>query len=238
VLWAFALAAAGSGVAPAAPQEPTVQEQPVPTLHAYANLIQVPVLVLSTFRQPMKQIAPNRFMVSVDSGPRFRATHVRPEGDDPISLAILLDARGPVAGVLTKIDSDIAALAPLSLHTNDHVTIYSLDCSLIHTINEGPTDSAGLKRAVDATLQSWRYRKENKHGPRCKPTLQLWDAMTYVIEDLSRRSGRRVLLAITDGDDNGSKYKWNDVRAFAGTTGVAVFGLGYVAYSFGLSRKL
>jgi hypothetical protein len=159
------LAVGWSGVGVAA------QDEGVQTLHVYTNLIQIPVLVLSSFRQPMKQIAPNRFMVSVDSGPRFRATHVRPEGDDPISLSILLDARGRENEVLAKIDTAIAALAPLSLQARDRVTIYALDCSLIHTLGEGPTETAGLKRAVDAALQSWRYRKENKHGSSCKPTL-------------------------------------------------------------------
>ena len=103
------------------------------------------------------------------------------------------------------------------------MTIYALECSLVHTLDEALTDPAGLKRAVNAALQSWRYRKENKHASSCKPTLELWDAMTFVIDDLSRLSGRRVLLAITDGDDKGSKHTWNEVRMFAGTSGVAVF---------------
>ncbi len=213
------------------------QDDGVKTLHVYTNLIQIPVLVLSSFRQPMKQIAPNRFMVSVDSGPRFRATHVRTEGDDPISLSILLDARGGEDDVLRKIDTAIASLAPLSLQARDRVTIYALECSLVHTLDEAPTDPDGLKRAVNAALQSWRYRKENKHASSCKPTLQLWDAMTFVIEDLSRLSGRRVLLAITDGDDKGSKHKWTDVKTFAALTGVAVFGIGYVPYTFGPARS-
>jgi hypothetical protein len=209
------------------------QDEGVRTLHVYTNLIQIPVLVLSSFRQPMKQIAPTRFMVSVDSGPRFRATHVRLEGDDPISLSILLDARGREDDVLAKIDTAIAGLAPLSLQSRDRVTIYALECSLVHTLDKAPIDPADLKRAVDAALQSWRYRKENKQASSCKPTLQLWDAMTFAIEHLSHLSGRRVLLAITDGNDKGSKNTWNEVRAFAGATGVAVFGIGYVTYSFG-----
>jgi hypothetical protein len=62
--------------------------------------------------------------------------------------------------------------------------------------------------------------------------------MTFVIEDLSRLSGRRVLLAITDGDDKGSQHKWTDVRDVATSTGVAIFGVGYVTYSFGPNRRM
>ena len=102
-------------------------------LHVYANLIQIPVVVLSPFRTPLAPIAPSRFSISLDSGPQFRATHVRPEGDDPISLSILLDARGSQDDLLPKIDAAIADLAPLSLQARGHVSIYALDCSLIET---------------------------------------------------------------------------------------------------------
>ncbi len=61
------------------------QEGVTPTLHVYTNTIQIPVLVLGSDRQPTGLIGGSRFEVSLDSGPKFRATHVRLEGDDPIS---------------------------------------------------------------------------------------------------------------------------------------------------------
>ena len=45
---------------------------------------------------------------NIDSGPWFRATHVRQEGDDPISLSILLDVSGDAAELMPKIDDAIA----------------------------------------------------------------------------------------------------------------------------------
>ena len=60
----------------------TPQDQPIHTLHVYTNLMQIPVLVLSAYRTPMATIAASKFSVSIDSGPRFRPTHVRLEGDD------------------------------------------------------------------------------------------------------------------------------------------------------------
>src|ERR1700690_3084897 len=62
-----------------------------PTLHVYTNLVQVPTLVLNRNGRPPAPIAEDRFFVSVDGGPKFRVTHARLEGDDPISLAIVLD---------------------------------------------------------------------------------------------------------------------------------------------------
>ena len=56
------------------------------------------------------------------------------------------------------------------------------------------------------------------------------------MDGLHRLPGRRVMLAITDGNNKGSKYSWNDVRTYATTTGVAVFGMVYSPPVFGQYR--
>jgi hypothetical protein len=206
------------------------QEETTPTLHVYANLIQIPVVVLSPSHMPLAPIASSRFSISLDSGPQFRPTHVRPEGDDPISLSILMDARGSQDDLLAKIDAAIADLAPLSLQARDHVSIYALDCSLVETLNNASAEQEGLKRAVDSALQTWRYFKRNKRREDCKSNMHLWDSLMWVIQGLHRLPGRRVILAITNGNDKGSKYTWNEVRTYATATGVAVFGVMYVPF--------
>jgi hypothetical protein len=110
------------------------QEKPVMTLHAYADTVQIPVLVLGPDREPIGPIATKRFSISLDEGPLFRATHVRVEGDDPISLSIVLDVNGSQMELLRKIDEAIAGLAPLSLGARDHVSVYTLDCSLVRSL--------------------------------------------------------------------------------------------------------
>src|SRR6202042_1764160 len=154
-------------------QDAAPQDGPIHTLHVYANLIQIPVLVLSPYRTPIAPIAPSRFSISIDSGPRFRATHVRPEGNDPISLAILLDSSGAEDGLLPKIDDAIAALAPLSLQPQDHVSIYALDCSLVQSLKDASAKTEDLKRAVDRALATWTYRKKNRHV-HCQQSVHLW----------------------------------------------------------------
>jgi hypothetical protein len=86
------LLALGNGVVLAGQEAPTQQDGPIPTLHVYENLIQIPTLVLGPNPERLKTpIAEKRFSVRIDNGPWFRAAHVRMEGDDPISLSILLD---------------------------------------------------------------------------------------------------------------------------------------------------
>jgi hypothetical protein len=106
LLCGVVLADAWSGVVSRAQDGPTPRDAPIPTLHVYANLIQVPILVLDSQRRPLKKrISANRFSVSIDSGPWFRATHVRQEGDDPISLSILLDVSGDSSELMAKMNA-------------------------------------------------------------------------------------------------------------------------------------
>jgi hypothetical protein len=211
----------------AAQDVPGQQSEPIHTLHVYTNLMQIPTLVLGPNRERLeKPIAENRFSVSIDDGPWFRATHVRREGDDPISLSILLDVRGDSSALMPKIADAISDLAPLSLQARDRVSIYVLDCSFSQTLEDAPAEQDGLKRAVDSALQVWSYRRQKKHKSDCRPSSRLWDALTSIILDpVYHLPGRRVVLAITDGSDKGSTSTWNYVRALAQSAGVAIFGV-------------
>ncbi len=204
------------------------QDQGIPTLHVYANTVQIPVLVLGSRRQTIGPIASSRFSVTFDGGPPFKASHVRVEGDDPISLAILLDTSGPEEELMPQLKRAIAALAPTSLRPQDHVTVYALDCNFTRSTVDSPATPERLKLQVAGALKPWTDRGEDRHGTKCKQEVPLWDALAFLTDQLSGVPGRRVILAITDGSDKGSTHRWNDVRVFAQSSGVAIFGMNYV----------
>lgn len=200
------------------------------TLHVYENLIQIPVLVLSPARKPMAPIAASRFLISLDSGPPSRPTHVRREGDDPIALSILLDTGGLDAGgartdLLNGVDEAVARLVPTSLLPADTVQIYSLDCNLVRTSSMAAMSGDELKRKVEAALAPWKISGRTAGGAPCRPTVGLRDAMVYMTKQLSEMPGRRVLLAVSHGRDQGSKNSWDELRRFAAGSGVAIFGM-------------
>jgi hypothetical protein len=227
-----------SGAVLAAQEPPTPQSESIHTLHVYTNLIQIPTVVLGPDRERIvKPIRENRFSISLDDGPLFRATHARQEGDDAISLSILLDASGDAAALMPKMGDAIADLAPLSLHPKDHVSIYVVDCSLIRAGNDMPAEKGELKLAVDNALQSWTVRKQNKRQPGCQQSMHLWDAVADVANDLHKVPGRRVILVVSDGVDRGSKSAWKDVMIYAQATGIAIFGMTNIPQPFiGRSR--
>jgi hypothetical protein len=200
------------------------QNSPPVTFHVYANLLQVPVSVLSPSLKPLPGISGSRFAISLDAGPKFRPTHVRLEGDDPIALSILLDVSESDTDLVPGIDELIAGLSPDFLRRSDHVSIYALDCSLTRSLYDVPADSAQLKDGVDAALRSWNSRLRRKQA-QCKKEVHLWDALAFITEKMSSLPGRRVILAVTDGRDRGSFNTWNELRVFAAASGVAIFGM-------------
>ena len=201
-----------------------------PTLHVYRSLLQVPVLVLRPNGDRLKTpISDTRFSVSLDSGPWFPATHVRPEGDDSIMLSILLDVRGDGGLLMPKMAEAIAGLVPESLRSQDHVSMYALNCTLISGASDFPADSAALKQAVDGVLSSWSERNRKKQVRRavrdCTKKEHLWDALAMLTESMRQLPGRRVILVVSDGNDDGSAHTLHQVIEEAQGASVAIFGL-------------
>jgi hypothetical protein len=206
-------------------QDTSVHDEPVPTLHVYTNSIQIPALVLGPERERIAvPIAANRFSVSIDSGSWFPVTHVRREEGDPISLSILLDMRGGAGDFMPKIEDVIADLAPSALHAKDHVSIYVLGCDLMRSLNDAPADATQLKLGVKRALKFWTAQK----NVSCLQQDHLWDALAFLAGQLYQLPGWRVILAVSQGGDNGSKHTWNEARSYLQDTGVAVFGMSHV----------
>ena len=55
--------------------------------------------------------------------------------------------------------------------------------------------------------------------------MYLWGSITSVIKDMSDAPGRRAILVISNGRDDGSGISWPKLHEYAGYEGVALFGL-------------
>lgn len=62
---------------------------------------------------------PAQFRLSLDSGPAVPPTYVRMEGDDPISMAILIDTMVPKSELLPLVQEAVTGLARGSLGPQD-----------------------------------------------------------------------------------------------------------------------
>src|SRR5581483_9401770 len=116
----------------------------------YANRLQVPTLVLDNVGRPVPRLTRDRFQISLDEGPRFTPTLVRPQGQDPITLSILMDASGDQNTMLPRLADALAHLpATAALSPHDHVSVYAMDCALVRSLLDVPYDSARIARAID-----------------------------------------------------------------------------------------
>jgi hypothetical protein len=205
---------------------PVPDAEGVTTLHVYTNLAQVPVMVLGPNRERLsKPIDPSRFSVSIDSGPWFRATHVRREGDDPIDLGILLDLHGNAMEVMPKIEAKIAGLAPNLLHDVDRVTVYGLDCTLTRGPKSVSASKETLSRSTELALYKWETRTKTRPAGKCPQEEGLVQALMTMVGELSAMPGRRVIVAVTDGQDDVNSGDWLNLRRYAQISSVPVYGV-------------
>jgi VWFA-related protein len=199
------------------------------TLHVYANLVQVPTLVLDSSFQPLPPIPSQQFSIRLDSGPAFHPTSMRREGDDPLNLAILMDASGDQERLLGSFGDALAHMSERSLHPQDHVSIFAVDCNLVRSSNDIAASALPLRAGVAAVLSAEDLHS-GKGKPSCRKSLRLWDAVANVIQDMSRLTGRRALLLVTSGLDRKSAAQFAAVKLYANNNGVAIFGLRDLLY--------
>ena len=204
--------------------DPTDQK-PVFTLKVYTNLVQVPTLVLDHDRQPLRQVDFRRFLLSLDGGKQFAPTHVRMEGDDPLDIAILLDVGGKEPNQLVPAVADAAAvMATKALHPNDRVSLYILSCNLLRAVQRVEPFPGLLSGATTEGLKSPKLGRDS-NGASCGTDVHLWGAIAAVVRDMSEATGRRAILVVSDGHDDGSAVTWGKLHDYAGVEGTALFGL-------------
>ncbi len=189
-------------------------------LRAYANLVQIPVLVLDRDRLPMIRLDPSRFSMNIDAGPKFAPKHVRTQGGDPIRLTLLLDERASTAAVAPDFLQAIPRLAPGLLGREDSVNVGIIrNCVLVQT----STFTALPEHLISAMTA---LRKANASTPgTCRDKNRLWDATYELVHKIDNAPGRRVVVLITDGEDSGSKVDTHRLIEEANRQSTAIFGI-------------
>jgi hypothetical protein len=203
----------------------SAHDDSIQTLHVYPDLVEIPTLVLGQNHEAVPPIAESRFFVSINKGPKFRVTHARVEGNDPVSVSILLDIGQPNANVMGRIDEVVAALPSLSLTARDHLSVSVLYCQLDTFPVSNPTSRAGVEQSVAAVAKSLNALLGVGQRRSCVDRMYFWDAVTVVTRRLRAEPGLRVMLVISDGFDGGSKNTPKLAGEYAQESSVAIFGL-------------
>ena len=223
VQWLLALAVLAM-VCPGAPGQAPPPSAPT-TLHVKASLLQIPVLILGPKHQPLPPIDGSMFSVQLGGDKPFRPRIVRREGDDPITLAILLDGSARDS-LVPEMAAALPALAGRELHEHDRVAVYAMDgCKLRRMLTLAEPNAVLLRSSVEAALTFPPYDRYKRHAERCDSPVGLWDSLAWVTRSLSGEPGRRVVLAVSNGVDLGSHVVPELLRLSATRAGTAIFSL-------------
>jgi VWFA-related protein len=218
------LALVVSGAPLVAQESPAPQPENPYTLHVYANRIQLPTIVIDASGQQVRSLRRDNFDITLDGGTVFHPSAARVAGDDPITLALLLDVSGMGKDIYKHLPELFGALAPDFLHPKDHISVFAVDCHIVRTLDDVPADPAVLKLGIGKA-----FTAPGLHGklnaPACGDSIHLWDAIATVANNLSSKPGRRVMLVVSPGREFSSKYSFEQVAAYTAASGIAVFGM-------------
>ena len=210
---------------PSSPAAPPAPVSPAPTSAPAASpTLELPLLVVDHQHRPVEDVHLDQLKVKIGNREPFAPSAMHREGEEPVSLAILLDASRDSFNDLSQVGPDIASLVGSQLLPNDRVSLYAIDCSLVRSLSGAQPESAVLAKAVKDAFASPGLHGGKPHSS-CGKTVHLWDDVAAVAAGLSHAPGRRVILLLSSGADGASKYDWLTVQQYAFDQGVAIFGL-------------
>jgi VWFA-related protein len=238
-----------SPVSTAPPPKPEDNE-PVATLKVDVNLVNLFFTVKDKNGSLIPHLTKENCSVQEDKNPQT-LKHFQAETNQPLTLGILLDTSGSQERVL-PLEKDFGSqfLARV-LKSKDEAFLVSFDVD-VDLLQDYTNNARQLERAMNkAEINTAAGNGSGgvpgigqgpvpTHGTP-KGTL-LYDAVYQASnEKLSRETGRKAMVILTDGEDQGSEHKIADAIAAAQKANVIIYGIlladrgSYGSFSFGYS---
>jgi Ca-activated chloride channel homolog len=194
----------------------TGQELQSSRVRVHVDLVLVPVTVTTTNNQPVTNLHEPSFEVYENDEPQ-EIRHFYLE-DSPISVGLLLDVS---RSMRNKIEIEKDAVREFFSNANPQDDYFAITFASRPRLLANPSQSVG-------TLES-RLGDVNPNG-----NTALLDAVSMGVSMLkTARYRRRALLIISDGGDNNSRFRLNDVKSLVQESDVMVYAIG-IADQFNL----
>lgn len=197
----------------ATPTPPTPEQQD--TEKFFIREVRLPVTVLDKSKQPVAGLTKNDFMIYEDKKLqeiKGFTSFPNEKESDPIYVVVLMDTSGSVAGKL-KFEQESAKnfIYTVGRPRKDRIAFATFDHQI--TLRQDFTDKLDLlDKAVDSI---------GKPGNRTLFYDAVWE---FCDEKMRSVPGRRVLVVITDGDDNNySRATLRDAIDIAQRTETTIF---------------
>jgi VWFA-related protein len=201
---------------------PQHAQAPPATIRAEVPLVNIVFSALDRDKRPVLGLKEQDFLVFEDKKPqKIEYFSQLTEGSDvPLTIALLIDTSGSVR---TKLDDEKATAAEflrsILRKGKDEALIIQFD-SEVRLVQDFTDDTERLVRALD----------ELEAGN----STSLYDAIYLAVEEkLKGEVGRKVIVAITDGDDTASRLKKDQAIDSAQRNDVLIYGIGVRSREFG-----
>ena len=217
---------------PAAPQI-LLNPPPKPdVISVEVDLVNVLCSVRDSHGAYVKGLRKEDFELRVDGHPRPIANFA-PEVSSPLTVALLLDVSGSVAAVIPDEKSAAARFFSEVLRPGDKAMLAGF-AELIAVWQDLTPSVPHIQAALDrAAPFQWTAGQRLETRPR-GGTL-LYDAVLLVSTNkLKPLTGRKTVVLITDGDDNGSIANEKKAVEAAQQADAVIYGIRYLDRRFGL----
>jgi len=195
---------------------------PQTTIRAEVPLVNIIFSALERNSRPVPGLKMDDFLVFEDRKPqKIEYFSQLTEGSDiPLTIALLIDTSGSVRSKLDD-EKETAAefLRSILRKGKDEALIIQFD-SEVRLVQDFTDDIDRLVRAMN--------------GLEAGNSTSLYDAIYLAVEEkLKGEVGRKVIVAITDGDDTASKLKKEEAIDAAQRNDVLIYGIGVRSREFG-----
>ena len=206
-----------TGEAPAAKPDPTPpgRQKPAPeiegnTVIVNTDLITFTVTVTDTYGRFVSGLSKNAFTVLDDKKPQ-EITFFS-DDDSPVSVGVIFDVSGSMSGDKVRRARDALSKFVQTSHNSDEYFLIGFNSRAQLLLDK--------TRDGNAVLDKMTFIQT--HG-----NTALYDACYLGVEKVQRGTHpKRALLLISDGQDNNSRYTFNELRRLLKESDVVLYGIG------------
>jgi Ca-activated chloride channel family protein len=205
-----------TGEAPAAKPDPTPpgQQKPPPEVDGpvivNTDLITFTVTVTDTYGRFVSGLSKNAFTVLDDK--KGQEITFFSDDDSPVSVGVIFDVSGSMSGDKVRRARDALAKFVQTSHNSDEYFLIGFNSRAQLLLDKTRDGNAVLDKMTFVQTRG---------------NTALYDACYLGVEKVQRGTHpKRALLLISDGQDNNSRYTFNELRRLLKESDVVLYGIG------------
>ena len=175
--------------------------------------VKVVVTVANAAGQPVTGLTSGNFCLNEDGVSKTFTLTTGSGGGNALNAALVIDNSGSLGSTAFN-DEKTAAKALVNLiGASDQAAVYGFTSSV-----DLVQDFTSNKSALVAAIDGYPY----KGG-----STAFYDAVYQALSNTANRTGRKAVVAMTDGEDNASSHTQAELIAYAKSLGIPVFTIGF-----------